>query len=95
MTFHVGQAVECVDDDWGAFAVAMAVLSGVSHPVKGGKYVVVHVFARSVTPEHGCPALVIGGYSGVYASCCFRPIVERETDISIFTALLTPTKVDA
>lgn len=28
-----------------------------------------------------------------YQASCFRPVVERKTDISIFTAMLTPSQV--
>lgn len=35
-----------------------------------------------------------GSWEIGYAACCFRPIVETKTDISIFAALLNPTPVE-
>jgi hypothetical protein len=34
-----------------------------------------------------------GTHTDAFASKRFRPVAERKTDISIFTAMLTPSKV--
>lgn len=86
MAFHIGQKVICVLD---ATPIPEC-------PFPIFKKNAVYTIARfdeedgdtyiAVAELH---PLVTGLISG------FRPIVERKTDISIFTALLTPSKVDA
>lgn len=82
--FRVGQKVVCVDATvynaaWGANEEPTV---GKVYTVTGygdsifGNYPVIHV-AESHNP--------LG-----YRASRFRPIVERETDISIFKAMLTP-----
>lgn len=36
----------------------------------------------------------VGGIEPGYPARCFRPIVERKTDISIFKAMLNPSKTE-
>lgn len=47
--------------------------------------------------EHDNSHLMRNGWEPGFASKCFSPIVERKTDISIFTKMLTPQshKIDA
>lgn len=90
--FFVGQKVVCVDDS-----------NQVPELQKGQTYII----------ERGCfvgmagktYVHIVGVYderkrlgkdAGLYAHR-FRPLVEKKTDIAVFTALLTPsgTKVDA
>lgn len=94
MTFHVGQKVVCVDASGAADGFI----------VKGAIYTVRWLGER---PRDFGPGVMLdeasGGFheeAGVeYCFCItrFRPIVERKTDISIFTAMLNPSKqgVDA
>jgi len=79
MAFRVGQKVVCVD----ASGCASADLS------EGTIYTV-----RQVQPpiDNATPRVLLFGSRetiGWYASR-FRPLVERKTDISIFTRMLTP-----
>lgn len=88
MTFRVGQPVECVE--------------GCSNPTwyleKGKIYIVsdVGLFCDRLHVDlEGFPPSPLGPLA--FRASRFRPIVERKTDISIFTAMLTPSKrsVDA
>jgi len=101
MTFHVGQKVVCVDvtdrHRYGGFVI----------PVKGAIYTIRKFddcegvyLAEVVNP----PTLVASHDGGrihidepSFWLKDFRPIVDGKTDISIFTAMLTPnkTQVDA
>ncbi len=76
--FNIGQRVLCVDDSGTAL-------------VKRGKIYTVHGIGAS--PKLGLAMLWLGGVpnGGMYARR-FRPIVERKTDISIFTKMLTDNK---
>jgi hypothetical protein len=82
MTFRVGQKVVCVDaGSW-------------RHLKNGTVYTVLATWAI----DDGDPGFLTvdsqrGG--GQYRRRRFRPIVERKTDISIFTEMLTKTRVDA
>jgi len=85
--FHVGQKVVCINDDKSASLRL------------GCVYTVVGLLDRMLptclgTTEYGVALLEakpnelhIG-----FASSRFRPVVERKTDISIFKAMLNPSK---
>lgn len=88
MAFQVGQKVICINDT----------------PMPGQK-----IFGPAI-PRKGCIYTVIGfrscrdGSDGLvldidkdwqYFAWRFRPIVERKTDISVFTKMLTSKKVGA
>lgn len=92
--FYVGQRVECVESGYAP---------GYPHDLArvGAVYTVSRVFAAP------CGTLALElvelhqpeddlWWPGTKAAC-FRPLVERKTDISIFTRMLTPNKqgVDA
>mgnify|MGYP003496429940 CR=1 FL=1 len=88
--FKVGQKVVCVDDSQTPGCVWKA-----DKPRKGSVYSVTEV---GIHPLYGHLQL---GFSeiknsplkyGRYAARRFRPVVERKTDISIFTAMLNPAK---
>lgn len=83
MTFHVGQKVVCVD--------------AVHQLVNGGIYTI--SFVGSGRLGAMCDVAEIAGVFPPLAffQRRFRPIVEKKTDISIFTAMLNPSKqgVDA
>jgi hypothetical protein len=102
MTFRVGQRVVCVDDAFHPRGTAALVhgrsylLSGKSHGLTRGSVYTV----RSLAVAHdGGPAIhleeiirspahpVLGEIP--YRASRFRPV--KETDISIFTAMLSPT----
>lgn len=80
--FYVGQKVVCVDGKPRNYphcavrAGAVYTVSKIMHSIYGDS---LHV------------AEVDGDYWGFYADR-FRPVVERKTDISIFTAMLNPSK---
>lgn len=94
--FHVGQKVVCVDADVtdGIWVEGEAPEKGRVYTVKG-----VHLNNRGEVVLH-LHEIDRADYSKVwhrnhnlgYGAYRFRPVVERETDISLFTAMLTPTK---
>jgi hypothetical protein len=81
--FYVGQRVECVRGH-------VLVIKGQHYTIErgsyleswGGPYVTLIGIANSF------------GHRGFYAYR-FRPLVEKKTDISVFTALLKPVRQDA
>lgn len=82
MTFHVGQPVRCVDDsEW----------EKVGTIKKGATYTV-----KSVAVLHNTISLHLNEVVSVcgvpYYGWRFRPLIERKTDISCFTALLNPSR---
>jgi hypothetical protein len=79
MNFRVGQPVICIDASPGCYPLRL---------VKGERYTI-----KSKTPEGGVHLLeeAHGNPLG-FNPCRFRPAVERKTDISVFTAMLTPQK---
>jgi hypothetical protein len=95
MTFHVGQKVVCVDDSWehvpgesdgldglkkgSIYTVRKAGLTGWDG--RGPCLCIVEIVRRHISPK--CD-------DAPYWERRFRPLVERETDISVFTAMLKP-----
>jgi hypothetical protein len=100
MTFRVGQKVVCVRDD-------CAREDGVIELVKGQIYTIRWCgldgdgrtsWSCVRLDEIFRDASVLGYRNNIdcpFAANRFRPIVERKTDISIFTRMLTPEGVDA
>lgn len=98
MTFRVGQRVICVDDrplprETGSRWVdGEGVIAGQVYTIKrvyvnsGHHLVWLEEVARSDI------AMAVFGPDVGYGQFRFRPLAERETDISIFTSLLTPSK---
>lgn len=98
MTFHVGQKVVCVDD-------VPPMKPGViylpwDHKIARGEVYVVRWIGDD--RDETCVRLqgVYRNYYGAdtpYFANRFRPVVERKTNISIFTEMLTPStpKVNA
>ena len=86
MAFYRGQKVRCVDDRGQQYFLQ----KGRIYIVEGDSFVGV------AGKTYVCVAGVRNSYgvAGFYASR-FRPLVEKKTDISIFTALLKPKLVDA
>lgn len=89
MAFYVGQKVVCVDDGPSRFT------SLPTNVKRGEIYTITKVWVHSFRsvpvvllaevepdlPRHEC-----------FDGARFRPVVEREYDISIFTAMLNPAK---
>lgn len=76
--FHVGQKVVCVD-------------AGIWRKIANNVVYTIH----SINADHGLwlRLIEVDPLGGGYLSSRFRPVVERKTDISIFTAMLTPSKI--
>lgn len=101
--FSVGQKVVCVNDEFNP----RAVIRGTSLPKRGQIYtvreIVVHslgetIRLREIVNAHG---VYLHDDTGEFLEAAFpsfrfrfRPLVERKTDISIFTAMLNPSKVE-
>lgn len=87
MTFRVGQKVVCVDDDsW----------VGQGCIVKGRVYEVAGLLTSRLPMYRGgtkVPAVLLAEFGPPhdFYAYRFRPIVERKTDLSIFTKMLTPS----
>lgn len=90
MTFHVGQKVVCIRDIEPYFDEAMPEVGRV-YTVRSIEGFLLGVGIRLVeiiNPPRD--------YSNARCECsfwigAFRPVVEKKTDISIFTALLNPS----
>lgn len=87
MAFYVGQKVVCVDDSKWSYGGPW------DYPRKGSVYTV-DGSAKHWSGGHG---ILIREIKNVYCgkpqpflASRFRPVVEKKTDISIFTALLNP-----
>lgn len=88
--FHVGQKVVCIDDSIG--------LDGSAAPIEEGRIYTI----RGVTKGHSVRGEGIGllfeeipplpAFPKGYIHSRFRPVVERKTDISIFTDMLNKTR---
>lgn len=107
---QIGQKVVCINDDWPPmWRDHWMTTCAPEFPVKGQVYTIRAIVTRAIgdaglrfveikNPEVNC---VFEGQSIVaeivFRASYFRPLVERKTDISIFTRLLTPQKesVDA
>lgn len=92
MTFRVGQKVECIK----AFHKSLLQVGEVA-PLKG-MICTIRAFHPNgdaiYLAEIVNPPLYGGGTREcAFASEHFRPFVERETDISLFTAMLNPSQV--
>lgn len=93
MTFRVGQKVVCVDDRSGEFFVAWLNDS----LVRGRIYEVCRI--RERVGDYATVLELTGVNEGKscngWLASRFRPVVERKTDISVFTMMLKPSKVKA
>jgi hypothetical protein len=99
MSFHVGDPVECINDDGILFSVLPDGTPALpNRPKKGGVYTVrgfvddggVHL-EEVRNPTNVRWSNAIG--EGAFLPSRFRLI--RKSDISIFTAMLKPSKVEA
>lgn len=104
--FRIGQKVVCVDDAFGSDWRSRWEDAGAkTFPVKDGIYTVRAMVSRScgrlglrfyeiVNPEAKCwhdGQRVVAEI--VFNSHYFRPLVDRETDITVFEQLLPPVRV--
>ena len=88
MTFRVGQKVACVRDGRSLFTGAPSGL------VAGRVYTVTKAWRDDAFRHPVCLIAEVapaGGYA--FDALRFRPVQERKTDISIFTAMLNPSQV--
>lgn len=100
MQFHVGQKVVCIVH--GPWRCVEGLAPSGPMPSRGGIYVISGLYP---TADGGSLYLQLTGFerrpdgrAQDFNGRDFRPVIERETDISVFTQLLTPTsprKVDA
>ena len=96
MTFRVGQKVCCIRTKW--FEPPM---KGEVFPVLGGVYTIREIVRCADEGPAGLKFYELTNprfYDGTdcdFRADNFRPIVERKTDISIFTQMLNPSKVEA
>lgn len=102
MEFHIWQKVVCIDDtgfDWDEEEVSL----GCAGPRRGNVYTVRGFYMPTSIwlEEIKNPLLdydddgIVGLLELSFRVERFRPLDEKKTDISIFTAMLTDTKVDA
>jgi hypothetical protein len=104
MTFRVGQKVVCVRG-WGGgdMSVSVARSMGYTHPAIREVVTIKTLNAWSHATlltfhEHDNSHIqkqLNSRYEPGFDARAFRPIVERKTDISIFTRMLNPSKVKA
>lgn len=87
---HVGQKVVCVDASGWAIGPLHPEL-----PEEGNIYTI-----ALITESNGhvgiclkeIETLLMGSVKGLFQASKFRPLVQRQTDISLFTAMLNPSK---
>lgn len=99
MTFRVGQKVVCVEDD---FAERNKLCRIPTHYPKTGQVYTIRsfvsargrVFVRLIEIINQ-PEKLLGNVEPAFWVERFRPVVETKTDISIFTSMLKPSRVDA
>jgi hypothetical protein len=105
MMFHVGQKVVCVDAS-GFETNAALVMKYSGTPVEGCVYTVRGILSPDFIHDDLCGILLEEFCAEVhpiwqeeygFRSVRFRPLTEIKTDISLFTAMLNPSKheVDA
>lgn len=105
--FHVGQKVVCVDDgeyplssdrtweivkfdgeQWLEAGQVYTVNATYTDPIDADHCVLLREITRHATDEEFEAGVLEPGF----LACRFRPLESRETDISIFKAMLEPTK---
>jgi len=94
MSFHVGQRVVCIDDRFqGGYGIEALPRKSHTYTIRGVR----------ISGWEGCPTCVVleeilnqprqyrnGFHEAHFDARGFRPVIERKTDISVFTALLNP-----
>lgn len=101
MDYSIGLKVVCLRDNWNLIGYPERIIC----PVAGLEYVIRSVmvdhdwlslrFHWLINPRHPTGGSEYGfavwGYDGILN---FRPVIERKTDISIFTSMLPKTPAD-
>ena len=103
MSFKIGQEIVCICGDWtGGMDRRDVDWVALQHhfpnlPQKGKHY---HVRGYDETVQDNQTFIFLeevmnpvrpGWTEGSFCADCFRPLIERKTDITVFTKLLTPT----
>ena len=99
-SFRIGQKVVCVDDEWDKNHRLVLSIPGMRFPKRGHIYTVREFF---VDPTGGVSLRLVelvnvvvqyaeGTFEPGWGCRRFRPVVDRKTDISIFTDLLKTSK---
>ena len=87
--FEIGQRVVCVEEADTPNSIAVRILAlfrRSRHPRAGSIYAIEHIVARA-----GVVWLCLRDVPHwMYPHDAFRPLDERDTDISVFTSLLDP-----
>ena len=95
MSFRVGQKVVCVNAEPSADGYKVALIEGAVYTIieivdhAGDRRCVREDTLGIILCEVQSPPYRIGFY-GEFSAHRFRPVVERKTNISIFTRMLTP-----
>jgi hypothetical protein len=100
MTFYVGQKVVCVDAGGHDRYVPRGFKSSREmHGLTEGRVYTVRWVGPALFGVMGIrvdeiirPDCPIFGREAAFAAARFRPVVERKTDISLFTAMLNPKR---
>lgn len=98
MSFHVGQKVVCVVsfDDVTDIAIPNLPKKGrfyhIRESYKSGKFWWVRLIELVNPAACSCGAPCASAQEPDFAAFCFRPVEERKTDISVFTACLDKYK---
>lgn len=100
--FQVGQKVVCVDDEFARGNRHPDISNGRVYRVSSitssclggqGRYVGTPGVRLEGIDYHTCDdGIICGDWHGYFGAARFRPVQTKSTDISIFKALLTPTK---
>lgn len=102
--FRVGQKVVCVRNTPEGKELAYASGKQSSKIAVGSIYTIREIDTRALH-LHGVACIrlceivnsvrptIVGEWESGYPATCFRPVIERKTDISIFKKMLTPKRV--
>lgn len=83
--YEVGQQVICVDTEW-----ANPIKPGHDYPRKGRIYTIGYIIPLLELETQDDLGLNFLELRGAWYHWHFRPVKKIETDISVFTSLLTP-----
>lgn len=100
MTFYVGQKVVCVDGKLSAEYAALAHDLNIVMPTENSVYTIRDIVRDFIVGKEHCRLveiknpiinwLIQESSEPAFSVSRFRPAVERKTDISVFTEMLTP-----
>jgi len=97
--FRVGQKVVCINDTWNEYHAQVVRALDVVLPVKGEIYTIRSIIVRPHRSDLLLHEIInpiieydIGPAEQHFNVLRFKPVVERKTDISIFKAMLNPSK---